>query len=114
MGITFTTQSPTIETEVPLTDGTSPAISNVKFTPSAAGTYAYVYTTKKYEGPTYTVQTSEDYDSGSTYYMLSGSGAYFAVTVPTQAAFDANKADLYLKTDDGTPGVYDVKVIKVQ
>ena len=46
--------------------------------------------------------------------MVSGSGAYFAVTVPNAAAFNENKANLYLKTADGTPGVYDVKVIKVQ
>jgi hypothetical protein len=46
--------------------------------------------------------------------MLSGSGAYFAVTVPNKAAFDENKASLYLQKDAGTPGVYDVKIIKVQ
>lgn len=116
MGITMTPVDPaaTIESTVPLTDGTKPTIKNVKFTPSAAGPYAYVYTTDKYEAPTYTVQTSDSYSSGSTYYMLSGSGAYFAVTVPTEAAFEANKSSLYLKTGDGTPGVYDVKVIKVQ
>jgi hypothetical protein len=45
--------------------------------------------------------------------MLSGSGAYFAVTVPNEAAFNENKGSLYLKTANGTPGVYDVKVIKV-
>jgi hypothetical protein len=46
--------------------------------------------------------------------MLSGSGAYYAVSVPTEAAFEANKANLYLQTAAGTPGDYDVKVIKVQ
>ena len=45
--------------------------------------------------------------------MLSGSGAYYAVTVPDEATFNANKANLYLQTTAGTPGVYDVKVIKV-
>ena len=64
--------------------------------------------------PTYAVQTSGTYDSSNTYYMLSGSGAYFAVPVTTEAAFDANKSNLYLQTTSGTPGVYDVKVIKVQ
>ena len=114
MGITFDAQTATVETTVPLTDGTTPSIANVKFTPSAADTYAYVYTTKKYVAPTYAVQTSGAYVSSNTYYMLSGSGAYYAVSVPTEAAFEANKTKLYLQTAAGTPGVYDVKVIKVQ
>ena len=110
----LTTPAATVEDNVPLADGTNATIKNVKFTPSAAGTYAYVYTTKKYVAPTYAVQTSGAYDSSKTYYMLSGSGAYYAVSVPTEAAFEANKAKLYLQTAAGTPGVYDVKVIKVQ
>ncbi|MBQ9295216.1 MAG: hypothetical protein IJ219_09885 [Bacteroidaceae bacterium] len=113
-GITMTAVSATVETTVPLTDGTTPAIANVKFTPSAAGTYAYVYTRTKYVAPTYEAQASGTYDSSKTYYMLSTSGAYYAVTVPTEEAFNANKANLYLQTAAGTPGVYDVKVIKVQ
>lgn len=114
--ITLTPLTPpaTIETTIPLADGTTPAISNVKFTPSASGYYAYVYTTTAYVAPTYAVQTSGAYVSSNTYYMLSGSGAYYAVSVPTEAAFEANKAKLYLQTAAGTPGVYDVKVIKVQ
>jgi hypothetical protein len=114
--ITLTPLTPpaTIETTIPLADGTTPAISNVKFTPSASGYYAYVYTTTAYVAPTYAVQTSGAYVSSNTYYMLSGSGAYYAVSVPTEAAFEANKTKLYLQTAAGTPGVYDVKVIKVQ
>ena len=115
MGITMTAVSGTsIEGNVPLADGTTPAIANMKFTPSAEGYYAYVYTTTKYVAPTYEVQTSGTYNSSNTYYMLSGSGAYYAVSVPNEAAFTANKASLYLKTEAGTPGVYDIKVIKVQ
>lgn len=114
MGIEFTAQSTTIADNVPLADGTKPAIKNVKFTPATAGTYAYIYTTTAYEAPTFEVQTSGTYDSSETYYMLSGSGAYFAVPVSSKAVFDANKANLYLQTDGGTPGVYTVKVIKVQ
>lgn len=115
MGITMTAEaSATIESIIPLADGTNATIKNVKFTPSAAGTYAYVYTTTAYVAPTYEVQTSGTYASSNTYYMLSGSGAYFAVPVTNEAAFDANKAKLYLQTAAGTPGVYDVKVIKVQ
>lgn len=114
MGITFSAQSSTVETTIPLTDSTTPSIANVKFTPSTAGTYAYIYTTTKYVAPTYAIQTSGTYDSSKTYYMLSGSGAYFAVTVPNAAAFNENKSSLYLKTSAGTPGAYDIKIIKVQ
>lgn len=103
-----------IENTIPLVDGTNPAIKNVKFTPSETGTYAYVYTTTKYVAPSYELQTSGTYDSSKTYYMLSGSGAYYAVSVPNKAAFDENKEILYLQTSAGTPGEYDVKVIKVQ
>ena len=115
MGITMTAETATLGTSIPLADGSTPAISNVKFTPSAANTYyAYVYTTEKYVAPTYINQSASTYDSGKTYYLKSGSGAYFAVPVTSEAAFEANQSDLYLQTAAGTPGVYDVKVIKVQ
>lgn len=115
MGITFTAESTSLETTVPLTDGTTPSISNVKFTPSAAATYyAYIYTTTAYVAPTYAVQTSGTYDSSKTYYMKTAEDVYYAVAVTSAAAFDEHKAKLYLKNADGTPGVYDVKVIKVQ
>lgn len=115
MGITFTAETTTLGTTVPLADGTTPAIKNVNFTPSAAATYyAYIYTTTVYVAPTYAVQSSGTYNSGNTYYMHSGSGAYYTVSVPNEAAFNSNKENLYLQTAAGTPGVYDVKVIKVQ
>lgn len=115
IGITLTpVTGASIETTVPLADGTTPAIANVKFTPASAGTYAYVYTRTAYIAPTYEVQTAGTYDSAKTYYMKSGSGAYFAVTVRNEAAFNANKGSLYLQTAAGTPGEYDIKVIKVQ
>lgn len=110
----LTTPAATIETTVPFADGTNPAIANVKFAPSSTGYYAYVYTTTAYVAPTYTVQSSGTYDSSNTYYMLSGSGAYYAVSVSNAATFNDYKSQLYLQTNPGTPGVYDVKVIKVQ
>ena len=114
MGLTFTSVTPTLETMIPLVDGTKPSISNVKFTPSEAGYYAYVYTTTADVAPTYVAPTSGSYDSGKTYYMQSTNGAYYAVSVPTEAAFEANLSKLYVVSTAGTPGVYDVKVIKVQ
>lgn len=115
MGITFTAESTTLGTTIPLVDGTTPSISNVYFTPSAADTYyAYIYTTTAYKAPTYAVQTEGTYDSSKTYYMKTDNDVYYAVAITSSAAFSEHKAKLYLKNDDGTPGVYDVKVIKVQ
>ena len=113
MTATTGTEAASIETTIPLSDSTTPAISNVKFTPSAAGTYAYVYTTTAYVAPTYTVQSAGTYDSGKTYYMKTAADVYYAVTVPSAAAFAEHKDQLYLASG-GTVGVYDVKVIKVQ
>lgn len=106
------TEAAAIGTTIPLVDGTTPSISNVQFTPSAAGYYAYVYTKTKYVAPTYT-SASGDYDSGKTYYMKTDNDVYYAVTVPNEAAFKEHKAHLYLALG-GAAGVYDVKVIKVQ
>ena len=114
MGITFTEESTSLETTVSLVDGTTPSISNVKFTPSAADKYyAYVYTKTAYVAPTPAAVVTGAYDSSKTYYLLSGSGAYYAVSVPTEAAYEANLAKLYTLSG-GTAGDYDVKVIKVQ
>ncbi len=117
MGITMTAETATLGTSIPLADGSTPAISNVKFTPSAANTYyAYVYTTEKYVAPTYLNQSAGTYDSGKTYYMKTANDVYYAVTVANAAAFNEHKAQLYIidSTAPGTPGKYDVKVIKVQ
>lgn len=114
-GLTLTAVDPaaTIEATVPLTDGTNASIANVKFTPDAAGTYAYVYTTTPYVAPTPTAAVTGTYNSGTTYYMHSGSGAYYAVSVPNEAAYEANLTELYTLSG-GAVGDYDVKVIKVQ
>ena len=113
-GLTMTPVSgASVETAVPLAGGATSDISNVKFTPATAGTYAYVYTTTAYVDPTYTIQSSGTYDSGKTYYMRTVNDVYYAVTVPTAAAFAEHKDHLYLASG-GTVGVYDIKVIKVQ
>ena len=116
IGLTMEAETATLETTIPLADGTTPAISNVKFTPATAGTYAYVYTTTKYVAPTYVNQSAGTYDSSKTYYMKTANNVYYAVTVANAAAFNEHKAQLYIidSTAPGTPGKYDVKVIKVQ
>ena len=115
VSLTATTggEAAAIGTTIPLVDNTNPSISNVYFTPSAAGYYAYVYTRTKYVAPTY-VAVSGTYDSGKTYYMHSGSGAYYAVSVPNADAYNDNVANLFIRDTEGTVGVYDVKVIKIQ
>ena len=114
MGITFTAESTTLGTTVPLVDGTTPSISNVNFTPSAADTYyAYIYTTTAYVAPTYTAATGA-YNSDTTYYLKNADNVYYAVSVPNAAAYADNISNLYVVETAGTPGVYDVKVIKVQ
>ena len=67
VGLTMTAAGAEIGTSVPLAGGATSDISNVKFTPAAAGTYAYVYTTTAYVAPTYAVQSSGTYDSSATY-----------------------------------------------
>jgi len=114
MTATTGTEVATIQSTVPLTDGTTPSIANVKFTPSAAGYYAYVYTRTAYVAPTYNSEASGTYNGSNVYYMLSGSGAYYVVSVPNAEAFNDNKANLYTRATSGTVGVYDIKVIKVQ
>ena len=115
--VTMTPETATLGTSISLADGSTPAISNVKFTPSAANTYyAYVYTTEKYVAPTYLNQSAGTYDSSKTYYMKTANNVYYAVTVANAAAFNEHKAQLYIidSTAPGNPGKYDVKVIKVQ
>lgn len=119
MGIEKEAVTATVETTIPLADGTKPAIGNVKFTPATAGTYAYVYTRTAYEAPEYEAVTTGTYNSGTTYYLRSGATepyVYYAVSVPTEDAFEDNTDKLYkVKTGKaGTAGVYDVKVIKVE
>lgn len=115
-GLTKTEVDPaaTIQSTVPLTDGTTPSIPNVKFTPATTGTYAYVYTRTAYVAPGYTVQTGGTYNSSNVYYMKNASNVYYVVSVPTEEAFNDNKSSLYLRTTPGTVGVYDIKIIKVQ
>ena len=116
-GLTLTattgTEAAAKESTIPLADGTTPSIANVKFTPSAAGYYAYVYTRTAYVPTTYTAATGA-YDSSITYYLKNASNVYYAVSVPNAAAYADNLANLYVVNTAGTTGVYDIKVIKVQ
>ena len=119
-GLTMTAVSPvaTLEETVPSDDGTTLNFGTngaVKFTPSAAGTYAYVYCTTKYVAPTYSTAAATSYTEGTTYYAKTTDGVYYVASGITDAAsFAKYSGDLYTKTDNGTAGVYDVKVITVK
>ena len=92
----------------------------LKFTPRDAGNYAYVYCTTPYVAPTYEAATG--YTAGTTYYANTaddGTGVYFTASgIIDQASYNNYLATagrkLYTKTNDGTPGVYDVKVFNVK
>ncbi len=106
-----------IETSVPLNDGTSLTISNVKFTPSVTGAakyFAYVYTGTKYVAPTYSSVSGEAYSTGTVYYFKTSGEVYYTASGISEENYGTYKDSLYKKTADGTPGVYDIKVITVK
>ena len=108
----------TIETTVPLNDGTSLSISNVKFAPTVTGTeakyFAYVYTGTKYVAPTYSSVSSDTYSTGMVYYFKTSGDVYYTASGISEENFGTYQSSLYKKTADGTPGVYDIKVITVK
>ena len=125
-GITLT---PTADTQVatrvangqvPAADGSSynfTANGVVQFTPSteSAKTYVYVYARTPYEAPTYTAVDANDNYTATTYYFKTEApdNVYYPAASINADNFAANKANLFTKTANGTPGVYDVKVIRV-
>ena len=122
-GITLTATSSTeaaslvADGKVPAADGTNydfGANGAIKFTPSpaAAATYVVVYTRTVNVAPTYASVADADWVAG-TYYFKTSEDVYYPAAGISEANFGANKANLYKQTDAGTPGVYDIKVIKV-
>ena len=106
-----------LEQYVPAADGTQYDFGEkgaVKFTPSAAGTYVYVFTRTAYVAPTYASVGDAAWNSNTTYYFKTTSDVYYAASGINAGNFANYQANLYTKTADGTAGVYDVKVIKVQ
>lgn len=120
-GITLTATSSgaaaSLQQYAPANDGTQYDFGSngaVKFTPSAAGTYVYVFTRTAYVAPTYTAVGSGTFDGSTTYYFKTTSNVYYAAPGINADNFEANKANLFTQTDTGTAGAYDIKVIKVQ
>lgn len=110
----------TLQQYVPAADGTNfdfGAKGAVKFKGTDDGTFVYVATITKYVAPTYTKVgeggTSGDWSGSTTYYFKTSEDVYYAAGGINEGNFADNKANLYTKTADGTPGVYAIKVIKV-
>ncbi len=121
--LTAVTTGVSTEQYVPSADGTNldfGANGTLKFTPAAIGNYAYVYCTTPYVAPTYEVAAG--FTAGNTYYANTNDttpadGVYFTASgIIDQASYDNYAAShtLYTKTNDGTAGVYDVKVVNVK
>lgn len=100
---------------VPAADGTNydfGANGAVKFTPNATGTYVVVYTRTVNVATTYTSVSGASWVAG-TYYFKTSDDVYYPAAGISEANFDTYKANLYKVNVEGTPGVYDIKVIKV-
>ncbi len=120
------TSSVSVGQYVPSADGTNldfGAKGALKFTPNAAGNYAYVYCTTAYVAPTY-VAAGDTYEDGTTYYYNTSTtpadGVYYVASGITSSNYETYKGKLYKVGKDndgnlqsGTAGVYDVKVITV-
>ncbi|MBO5549981.1 MAG: hypothetical protein J5954_10245 [Prevotella sp.] len=124
-GITLTAttsgEAASLVQKVPAADGTEFDFGSngaVKFTPSTTSdaTYVYVFTRTAYVAPTYTSAASAAWSS-TTYYFkntVSDVDYYYPAAGINEANFATYKANLYTKSADGTPGLYDIKVIKVK
>ena len=103
--------------KVPAADGTQYDFGTngaIKFTPSpaAAATYVVVYTRVVNVPTTYTSVSGDSWVAG-TYYFKTTNDVYYPAAGINKDNFDANKANLYKVNVAGTPGEYDIKIIKV-
>jgi len=120
-GITLTATTDTevatriADGKVPAADGTDyvfTANAPIKFTPRAAGTYVVVYTRTVNVATTYTSVAGASWVAG-TYYFKTSDDVYYPAAGISKDNFETYKANLYKVNVAGTPGVYDIKVIKV-
>lgn len=119
-GIVLTAVDPaaTLASSAPAADGTNFSFGengSVKFTPGAAGTYAYVSVRTVNVAAAYTAVGSATWSGTTTYYFKTDKNVYYAAAGINEANFDTYKANLYTRNTTPTPvdGVYDIKVIKV-
>lgn len=95
------------------TFGTSSQPAALKFTPGAAGTYAYVYCTTQYVAPVYEA-AGDTYSPATTYYAKTAGGVYYAASGITSENYASKKATLFKLKTPAVPGVYDIKVVTVK
>jgi hypothetical protein len=117
-GLTLTAVDPAADfvTYVPAADGTNYNFGYkgaVKFRPGTAGSYAYVSTRQAYVAPTYAAVGDAGYSGTTTYYFKTTDDVYYPAAGINADNFEANKDNLYKVNAAGTPGEYDIKVIKV-
>ena len=88
----------------------------IKFTPSpaAAATYVVVYTRVVNVAPTYAAVGEAAYNALTTYYLKTSEDVYYPAAGINAGNFATYKSSLYTQTNAGTPGQYDIKVIKVK
>lgn len=119
-GIVLTAVDPaaTLASSAPAADQTTYEFGTggaVKFTPGAAGTYAYVSVRTVNVAAEYTAVGSSAWSGTTTYYFKTSKNVYYAANGINEANFDTYKASLYTQNASPTPvdGVYDIKIIKV-
>lgn len=111
--LVFTPVAATLVDEAPASNGSTYQFGTngaVKFTAEPQKVYAYIYCTTEYVEPTYSSATA--YSVSETYYYKEGSD-YLRASAINAENFESLKANLYIKSDAGVAGVYDVKVIRV-
>lgn len=113
MNIDLIEQSNTIAAVIPAADGTSYNVSSTSFTPTTAGTYAFIYTDIAYKAAEYESVASAEY-SNQTYYFRTNDGFYYTASGITATNFADYKNELYIQTAPVTAGLYDIKVITVK
>lgn len=126
-GITLTATT-SGEAAAPVADGKVPAFDGTNYdfgangalmfvpSPAADATYVYVFTRTAYDAPTYDPVGAAEFDGGTTYYFKTAEpeNVYYPAAGINAENFVANKANLFTQKTAGTPGEYDIKVIKVK
>lgn len=112
------TAAAVLAASAPAADGTTYDFGEdgaVKFTPEAAGTYAYVSVRTVNVPAEYTAVGDGTWSSSATYYFKTSENVYYAAEGINEANFSTYKASLFTRNDTPTPvyGVYDIKIIKV-
>jgi len=114
-GLTLTAATATLTDAVPAADGSNYNFGTngaVSFAADSAS-YAYVYCKTKYVATTYKA-AADDYSVSETYYLKTTNDVYYRASGIGADNYATYKSQLYVQDAAGTPGVYDIKVIRVE